>query len=330
MPKPFFKVSAGGVDITSRLAGRGISLTITDGVGLEADSVQIKIDDQDGIIAPPRTGVVLNVVGGYEDGAQRDFGDFKVDNVSLDGYPQTVTINAQAVDAKGTPKRRSLMDYQVEDFPTYGDIYQFLAGQMGLSLAMAGDLKSIPNPFEFQSEEGELRFATRLGDKIGAAVTVKGNRLVVLKRGAGQTVSGMNAPTITVSPGLNLLTYSVKTKDKPKHSDVTATWFDRKSVERKKVSVSTGSDGPTFLIPEPFQDEKEAHAAANAKAKDLKRGEGSASFTIDGTPDARAEAYVQATGIRSLVDGLWRSTQVTHQFSSTGPYTTSIECELPA
>lgn len=329
MPRPFFRVSAGGVDITSKIAGRGISLSITDGVGLESDTISLEIDDQDGVIAPPRTGVVLNVVGGYEDGAQRDFGDFKVDNVSLSGYPQKIAISAAAVDAKGNPKRKAVKDFQVADFPTYGDIYKHLAGQMGLSLSISGELKGKTNPFEFQSEESELRFATRLGEKIGAAVTVKGNRLVVLKRGAGETAGGQPIPTIVVKPGFNLLSYTVTLKDKPKHSDVKATWFDRKKVERKEVSVSIGSDGPSFLITEPFQNEAEAKNAAAAQAKNLQRGEGSASFEIDGDPSARAEAFVQASGIRSLVDGLWRATTVTHEFSSTAAYKTSIECESP-
>ena len=30
-----------------------------------------------------------------------------------------------------------------------------------------------------------------------------------------------------------------------------------------------------------------------------------------------------------LVDGVWRASTVTHSFSSTAPYTTQIECELP-
>lgn len=64
-------------------------------------------------------------------------------------------------------------------------------------------------------------------------------------------------------------------------------------------------------------------------SEDLRRGEAKATFEIDGNPYARAEAYVAVSSIRSGVDGMWRSTSVTHNWSSSGAYTTQLECELP-
>jgi phage protein D len=329
MARPFFRVSAGGVDITSKLVGRGISLTISDGVGRESDTIQLEIDDVNGEVAAPRTGVILNVVGGYEDGPQRDFGDYKVDQVAYSGYPQKISISAQAVDAKSEQKQKRVLDYQVEDFPTYGDIFSAAAGRMGLELAISAEIKSKANPYEMQSEENDLSFSTRLGDKLDASVSVKSGRLVVMKRGKGTTVSGQQLPTIVVEYAVNVLSYNVTRKDKPKHSTVTATWFDRDEVERKEVSVSASAEGPDFLLRDPYASEAEAKENAEAKSKELQRGEASASFEIDGDPMARAEAYVEAIGLRDQVDGKWRATTVTHNFSSTSPYTTSIECELP-
>jgi hypothetical protein len=327
--RPFFKVTAGGVDITSKLVGRGISLTITDGVGRESDTIALEIDDVDGGVAAPRTGVILTVEGGYEDGPQRNFGDFKVDQVAYSGWPQKISISAQAVDAKSDQKQKRVLDYQVEDFPTYGDIFEAAAGRMGLSLKISAEIKSKANPYEMQSEENDLSFSTRLGDKLDASVSVKSGNLVVVKRGKGTTVSGQPLPTIIVQYARNVLSYNVTRKDKPKHSEVTATWFDRDSVERKEVTVSGGEEGPTFLLRDPYANEDEAKENAEAKSKELQRGEASASFEIDGDPNARAEAYVEAIGLRDQVDGLWRATTVTHNFSSSSPYTTSIECELP-
>ncbi len=329
MPRPFFQVTAGGSDITDKLWGRGIALSITDGVGLESDTLQIEIDDQDGMVAAPRTGVILSARGGYIDGAQRDFGEFKVDQVSYTGYPQKIAISAQAVDAKSGQKQKRVEDYQVAKFPTYGDIFSKIAGRMGLKLAISAELKSKGNPFEFQSEENDLTFGTRIGEKIDASVSVKSGHLVVVKRGKGTTVSGSELPRIIVEYGVNVLSYNVTRKDKPKHTEVTATWFDRKKVERKEVTVKAGKEGPTFLIRDPFQTEDEAKEAAKTMAQNLGRGEASASFEIDGDPNARAEAYVEARGIRDLVDGLWRATTVTHTFASGEPYKTSVECELP-
>ncbi len=327
--RPYFQISVGGQDLTGKLAGRGISLTVTDGVGLSSDSVQIEIDDQDGVVSAPRTGVKITVSGGYVDGAYRTFGEYIVDQVQFSGYPQKISISAQAADAKSAQKSRRPKDYRKEKFPTYGDIYKDLAGRMGLQLAIDGSIAGTSNPYEGQGEEDDMAFGSRMGGKLDAHVSIKSGRLIVVPRGAGTTASGGAMPQIVVARGVNVLSYNATLKDKPKHTKVKATWFDRKKVERKEVEEKAGSEGPDYLIRKPYNSEAEAKAGAKARAGELKRGEASATFTINGDPNARAEAYVSAQGLRSNVDGLWRATTVTHNFSATGAYTTSIQCELP-
>ena len=118
-------------------------------------------------------------------------------------------------------------------------------------------------------------------------------------------------------------------KDQPKFSEVKATWFDRDEVATKEETASSSADGPEYLIRAPHRSAEEAKDAAKSKAEDLRRASGSASFEIDGDPNARAEAFAVVSGVRSRVDGTWRATTVTHSFSGSGPYTTSVECELP-
>lgn len=329
MPVPFFTIRAGGQDITSKLTGRGISLSISDGVGIESDSISLVIDDQDGAVKAPKTGVILDIEGGYRDGESRNFGQFKVDQVQYTGYPQQISISAQAVDAKSDQKQQRVDQFPKEEFPTFKDVFDKVAGRMGLQLAISAEIGDKEVSFEMQSEESDLSFTTRLGKKLDASVTVKSGHLVVAKRGTGKSVSGEQLPTIMIVGGRNVMTYSATRKDKPKHSKVEASYFDRESVEPVSVEYSLGGDGPTFVMRAPFQDATEAAIAAEAQARELKRGEGSASFTIVGLPSARAEAHVVASNIRGDVDGVWRAKSVTHNFSGSSAYTTSVECELP-
>lgn len=329
MPVPFFRVRANGTDITTPLAGRGMSLTITDGVGRESDSISLVIDNQDGMVKPPATGAVLEVEGGYLDGEWRNFGKFKVDSISAQGWPENITINAQSADAKSEQKTPRVKSYKTEDFPTYGDIYADVAKRMSLKLSISDEVKGIKNTFEFQAEENDMSFGTRMGDRLDASVSIKSGHLVVAKRGKGTTVGGGEMPPIIVRRPGNLLDYSCEHKDKPKHKEVKATYFDRDKAGVVEVKVAAGQEGPEFLIREPFQSKEEAESAADSAARDLKRGEATADFTIDGTPYARAEMMVHAIGINALVNGLWRSTNVTQNFTAGGPYTTSISCELP-
>ena len=328
MPKPFFKISAGGTDITPKLVGGAVSLTIIDATGSDADTAQIVIDDHNGVIAPPKTGVDLQIIAGYEDD-QVDFGTFTVDEVTLDGWPQQISISAQSAKAKSEAKQRRPKSYEPPDYKTYGDVFKEVAGRCGLQLSIADEISKKSLEFEAQAEENDTEFLTRIGHKLDAAVSIKSGRLVAVKKGGGSTATGKVMPSIVVRRGDNLLSYSVTRQDKPKHRRVKATWFDRKKAERKEVEADASDDGPEFLIREPFQSESEATDAAEAKAQDLKRGEARAQFEISGNPHARAEAHVFVGGVRSLVDGVWRATTVTHNWSSSDAYSTSLECELP-
>ncbi|MBC6714807.1 late control protein D [Aurantimonas sp. DM33-3] len=328
MPKPFFQIMQGETDVTARVGQGNISLTITDGVGENADTIQFTIDDQNGIIAPPETGVEIRVLAGYVDD-YRDFGLFTVDSVDLKGWPQEISVTGQSVGAKTAAKEKRKASYKKDEFPTYGKVFETLAGRNSLSLTMANDLKSKALKFEAQSEESDLAFATRLGKKIGASVTVKNKNLVVVSRGAGKSASGQRLPVIYVIGDVNVKSYTVSLKDKPKHKTVKATWFDRDEAKTKELEEESFGEGPVFLLREPFPSEEDAKEAAKAKAEDLKRGIGTASFEIDGNPYAMAEADVEAYGIRSLVDGTWRAQTVTHTFSGSAAYSVTVACESP-
>lgn len=329
MPVVTFSVTVDGKPIDDKLAGRLIDLTVQDGEGTKSDSVQFTLDNKDGKIKPPRTGVIVNVKGGYV-GEVRDFGSFKVDNVTVEGYPQKISVSAQAVDAKSKQKQGEPKGFPKKDYATYGDIFSELSGEMELSLAMSDELKSKANPGTFKMDENPLGFLTRIGKRIGAMVSVKSGRLVVLKAGEGKSASGQELPTYPVRPGLNLISYTCSFKDKPKYKEVEATYYDRNKNERVVIAESTGLEGPKFLIKETYKDEEEATEAARAKARDLVRAQASATFTVDGSPFIQAEANIQVSGIGDGSDGVWRVKTVTHNFSATGAYTTEIECEVPA
>ncbi|EUB97318.1 hypothetical protein PMI07_000894 [Rhizobium sp. CF080] len=328
MPVPYFTISADGVDVTGRLAGLGMTMTVTDGAGLKSDTLQITIDDPEGSVEPPRTGAVLNPLGGYE-GRMRDFGLFSVDSVVYSGWPQKITIDAKSVAAKSLAKQREPKAYPKEKYPTYGDIFSEIAGKIGLTLQISVEIGSKENPYEAQAEEDSLEFTTRLGEKLNASVSVKSGNLVVAKKGSGESVGGVAMGVIFVAKGYNILSYTVTEKDEPKHSEVEATYYDRQKNKRETVTESTGLDGPKFLVRTPFQNKEEAEEAAKSRASELVRMTGDASFEIDGEPFAQAEAYAVVSGCRSRVNGLWWVQTATHQFSADGPYTTSLQCGAP-
>lgn len=325
MPVPYFSISADGVDVTQNFLGANMTMTVTDGAGLKSDTLQVVLDDLDGMTAAPRTGAILRPVAGYI-GRTRDFGLYSVDSVVYSGWPQKITIDAKSVAAKSMAKQREPKAYPKTEFRTYGDIFQDVAQRIGYPLQISAEIRSKPNDYEAQADENSLEFTTRLGEKLNATVSVKSGFLVVAKRGAGQGTSGAPLDRTKVVVGFNLLSYTVTEKDEPKHKSVEATYYDRAKNKREIVTVQTGMQGPKFLLRTPYQSEAEAKEAAEAHAKDLLRSQADATFEIDGDPFAQAEAWADVSGVRTRVDGEWWVKTATHNFSASSPYTVSLQC----
>lgn len=318
-----FRVTAGGEDVTSQLEQLGVSITITDAIGTESDRAEIEFDDLGGQIDSVETGVELLIWLGYVPGL--DFmGRYIVDEVRYEGWPQKVIVLARAADQRESLKERRVEAY--EDM-TLGDIFQEVAGRNGLQAAVSGQIASFLYPYIAQQEESDEEFASRLAGKHGAIATVKNGRLIVVPKGSGENPDGQSMGTFQVRRPGNLVSYSVTWKDKPAHETVEASWFNRDEAELETVEEEASDHGPTYRIREPFPTEEEAQEAARSKAVDIRRGEASATFEIEGDTDARAEMFLQCSGVRSKVDGLWSIERVEHRVD--GTFTTTITAKPP-
>jgi phage protein D len=88
---PAFQLFADGVDVTSRINDRLLSLTIKDAAGHESDTLALEVDDRDGLVAIPREGAKLGCWLGYAETGLSFMGLFTVDDVSSKGGGQGQT-----------------------------------------------------------------------------------------------------------------------------------------------------------------------------------------------------------------------------------------------
>lgn len=318
-----FRVSAGGQDVTGQLEDLGVSITITDAIGTESDRAEIEFDDLGGQIESVETGVELLIWLGYVPGL--DFmGRYIVDEVNYEGWPQKVIVLARAADQRDSLKERRVEAYEDR---TLGDIFQEVAGRNGLQAAVSGQIASFHYAYIAQQEESDEEFASRLAGKHGAIATIKNGRLIVVPKGSGENPEGQSMGTFHVRRPGNLVSYSVVWKDKPAHEKVEASWFDREEAELETVEEDASDHGPVYRIREPFPTEDEAKEAARSKAIDIRRGEATATFEVEGDTEARAEMLLQCSGVRSKVDGLWSIERVEHRVD--GTFTTMITAKPP-
>ncbi|KZL17703.1 Phage late control gene D protein (GPD) [Pseudovibrio axinellae] len=334
---PFFEVWSEGEDISGRMRAYGIECSITENAGGNSDTVTFTITDPNAEIEPPEKGTEFNLVAGFKDSASgerfgRDFGKFKVDQIRPTGYPHAIFISAQSLDAGSSVKEKQTRAYKSKDYPTFRDIFDEIARRNDWTLKISDDVGNEKNRYQAQSEEDDTEFASRLGAKFDASVSIKDRNLVVMKKGTGKTISGREIEPYLIEPGFNLLAdngYSVEDLQRPKYGTVKAKWYDRAKAEQEIEEEEVVEDGPTFEIPEVFPSQEEAQTAAKSKATALARATGKATFNTRGDIWVQAGCFVLSRNIRPEADGLWSSTSITHHFKGDSYYYTTFQCEVP-
>ncbi|EMH6310052.1 phage late control D family protein, partial [Proteus mirabilis] len=78
---PAFVLIAGDEDISAKIQGRLISLSLTDNRGFEADRLDIELDDSDGALMMPKRGEVLTLHLGWQGENLIHKGSFTVDEI---------------------------------------------------------------------------------------------------------------------------------------------------------------------------------------------------------------------------------------------------------
>jgi phage protein D len=115
-----------------------------------------------------------------------------------------------------------------------------------------------------------------MGNKIGAIVAPKDGHLLVTERRSGKSASGKALPTIYVIPTklISGSAYYVRIKPRSRYSKVIAKWNDRAAGRTKSLTLKAAEKGPSMTLREVFQSEAGATKAAEAKAVELRAGEG--------------------------------------------------------
>ena len=336
---PEFRILADSQDITDRIRDRLLSLRVTDEAGIKSDTVEIKLDDRDALIAWPMHGAELEVSLGYaaqgsanaasamdgvsgpKSGLTR-LGLYIVDEVEHGGPPNTLTIRAKASDM-----RRSLKAPRTRawDNVTLADMVTTIAGEHGLVPKISEPLAAVSYTHLDQTEESDLHLLTRLARENSAVTKPVAGNLIFASRGESKSISGKDLPTVQILNS-QIQRHQMTQADRGKYAAVQTHWHD--PMKAKRVSVKVGQGEPVYTLRHTYPDSEQAARAALAKLEALQRGTGTLSLTLIGNSDLMAEAKLELKGIRDRVDGGWLIQRVEHQFDNQG-FVTRIEAETP-
>lgn len=320
--RPIWSISADGTDVSTGLADYLISLSITDRDGIESDELSITVADPEASIALPRLGARLAVSIGYAQTGATPMGEFVADSIDLSGPPRAIAIRAHGADLRESMKQRETKDW--ED-TTLGAIVNAIAGKHGLSAAVDTDLASQPIAREDQTNESDIAFLTRLGQRFDAIASVKAGHLLFTKRGQGTSASGTPLPAYTLRPE-QCTRWRISLTETGKYSAVEARYQSRETAETAWTRAGDGDGEALYRLRPTFVDQARAQAAADAKLAALQRGQGNLSLTLPGDPSIGAEVPIVLDGFHAEIDGRWITTSATHTLNQSG-YVLTLEAE---
>lgn len=319
---PDYRLVVNGQNITPKLNGRLIDLTLDESPGDEADTLSITLTDHDGLLEIPPKGAELQLAIGWKGRPLVEKGLFIVDQASYSWAPNILNITARSADMRnGLPTRRTRSWDQV----TIADIVNTIASQNDLEPVISANLSQKLVEHLDQTDESDLNLLTRLGERYDAIAAVKAGRLLFTPRGAATTANGNALPQITITPQEgDSGTY--RETDREGYSGVVAFWNNVD--EGAQEQVLAGTEERVKRLRGTCANKSEANAAANAELKRLNRGEAELSTTLaTGRPDVGPEYRLRAEGFKPQINGReWVVTRATHSLSDSG-LVTSLDAE---
>ncbi|MDE3738572.1 phage late control D family protein [Pseudomonas resinovorans] len=321
-PRPLYRLTVNGRDITADITERLISLTLTDNRGPEADQLDIELSDHDGLLAIPPRGAALQVWLGWSDTGLVDKGTFTVDETEHSGAPDMLSIRARSADLRdGTTKKRERSWHDT----TLGNILRTLAQEHDLEPAISPQLDPLAIPHLDQTDESDLNLITRLGQEHDAVATIKHGRLLFMPIGQGETASGQALPTVTLTRAEGDQ-HRFLQADRDAYSGVRAFYYDVNGSERLEAIV--GDEDNAKILRHTYANRSSALRAARAEWGRIQRGSSTLSLTLArGRPDLSPEWRYCVVGIKAEIAKVaWLGERVTHRLGD-GGLTTALELE---
>ncbi|MCK7452608.1 phage late control D family protein [Enterobacter chengduensis] len=358
---PDFMLKLDDRDITQNFSPRLISLTMTDKRGLEADQLNILLDDSDGLLDLPARGAKLSLSLGWEGTPLQPKGDFTVDEIGFRGAPDTLTIRGCSADFRG---KLNLRREQSWHDTTIGAIVETIAQRNQLTASVAAGFSSIAISHIDQSQETDAAFLTRLAERNGAFVSIKAGKIIFMNAGHAVTASGTPIPLMMIERG-DGDKHLFSVADRENYSGVTAKWLQTRDPKQQNAQLSINRQPgvqPTEGLPHPdaiapvyapgdkaqepqerlvgsaenvfelttvYASEEQALRAAEAKWRALQRGTVKFSLQLAlGRADLFPETPVRVNGFKRVIDEqAWIISEVVHTLNRSG-FTTQLNLEL--
>lgn len=315
-----------GTDLADKINPRLVSLSLTEKREGEADEIDVRLQNADGLLQIPEPGAVLALAMGWTSGDDVPIGmvakgRFTVDEVGQEGPPDVVTFKGRSADMAGQLRQRRTKTWRDTNL---GSILGEIAARHGRSARVESGLAALAVQVIEQEGKSDLAFVADLGRRYDAVATWKDGRLLFLPIGAAATASGQALAGLTLTKrDVGRWTFSQAERDN--YDGAEAQWQDQDEGRRK--TVSTGGDRRRRLK-RVYASEAEARQAAEGAKSRAARAP--YRFTCDlaiGDPALQPDMKVTLQGWGAKIDGIsWLVESIRTDFGAEG-LRQSIELE---
>lgn len=322
-----FEVTIDGKSIGSVLAPILTSIQVEDKAGTHGDTATIVLDDTGGRIAMPKVGAPIRVSLGWFGAGLREVFAGTVDEFRSSGGRGgglILSISAKGFDATGKVKQGQERHF---DDKSVKDIMSEAAKDAGLNIEVDPAIASTVIPYIDMRGESLLHFGQRLARMVGASFRVQGDRAVIARRASDYT------PFIRAERGVNLHSWDITpVVGRAVYKRAKARYYDKAKgrVETVEAEIDTTSlSDAEFYRRELAADRPAAERAAKADAAVAKERTGGGTVVIEGAPDAIPDGLCVLVGTRPGIDGTYRVKGVSHSFTRSGGYITTLDVAHP-
>jgi phage protein D len=326
--KPAFKIVYNNKDITADVSANVLSIAYTDNDEKEADEIDLSFEDVDGLWRNswyPVKGSTIKLSIGYNDGALVDCGTFDIDEVTIQGPPDTINIRGIATGFKKAMRTKKSRGFENQ---TLRQIAQAIARDNGLTIV--GTIADIKFVRVTQNREKDLSFLARIADEYGYLFSVRESKLIFTSR-----VDIENGqPVLSIDRG-ELRSYSIKDKTSETYKGATAKYHNPGDgkVKEAKVNTLSNADNVTYKqiatddtlevrtkAETPAQADAKASAALHKKNSEQRTG----TLAVEGAPSLVAGNCFTLTGLGET-SGKYYIKKSSHRIDKGSGYTTQVE-----
>lgn len=319
---PVFKLKMNGKDVTATLTPFLLSVSYTDFLEGEADTLDVRIEDSDGRFRGewyPAKGQTMELEFGYAGQPLRKPDVFEIDEIEGEGPPDVVVIRAIAAGVMHTYRTHKGKAY---DNTTLAEIAQQVARR--LKLKLVGKIEPIQITRATQIQENDLTFMRRLAGEYGYAFSIKGTQMVFFRRAELR----QRKPILVIDRS-DLTRYHIRDKILGVAKNAQVSYLDPKTKRlRHYKAQETTRATSEYEVKVNVRAESDAQAKMKAKAALETANEAATQFelTMFGDPRLVAGINFELTGM-GRYGGNYHVVKSRHDFERGGGYRTELEAK---